>query len=154
MRHPLMTEVNNPCSANSRHRAFLRLLLAVGVAAVCLAATTACGSSSKPAYCTDRTNLENSIKGLADFHVQNGISGLESQLSKIQTDANALVSSAKSDFPSETSAIRSSIDQLSTTVKSFPSNPSPTNIGMLVSEISSTVTSVENFYNSTKSKCG
>ena len=34
------------------------------LAAGALIALAGCGSSSKPAYCSDRTNLENSIKNL------------------------------------------------------------------------------------------
>src|SRR6476620_11301758 len=76
------------------------LVLAAVAAMIALAGC----SSSKPAYCTDRTNLENSVKGLTSA----GISGLKSQLKQVQSDASTLVSSAKGDFPDETSAITSS----------------------------------------------
>ena len=46
-----------------------------------------CGGS-KPAYCTDRSNLENSVKGLADLTVTSGMSGLEAQLNKIKTNSS------------------------------------------------------------------
>ena len=62
-----------------------------------------CGNNS-PAYCSDRTSLQNSIKSLTHFNTSNGISGLKSQLKTVQSDAAALVNSAKSDFPSQTSA--------------------------------------------------
>src|SRR5437763_15710830 len=44
-------------------------------------------------------------QGLTSFNPSGGISGLKSQVQKIQSDATALVNSAKGDFPSETSAI-------------------------------------------------
>ena len=86
------------------------------VAAVVVIALAGCGSS-KPGYCADRTNLENSIKGLTSLSVSSGLSGLEAQLTKIETDATTLVNSAKSDFPTETSAVKSSVDSLSSAVK-------------------------------------
>ena len=41
----------------------------------------------------------------------------------VQTNATALVNSAKSDFPSQTSAITSSVDALQNSVASLSSNP-------------------------------
>ena len=68
------------------------------VAVVGVVAIAACGSS-KPAYCSARTNLENSVKGLTSLNSSSGVNGLQSQVKKIQTDANTVVSEAKGDFP-------------------------------------------------------
>ena len=73
-------------------------VLAALVAVVGLVALVGCGSS-KPAYCSDRTNLENSIKGLTSLNASSGVSGLESQVKKIESDATALVSSAEQRLP-------------------------------------------------------
>jgi hypothetical protein len=117
-------------------------------------ALAGCGSSSKPGYCTARTNLENSIKGLTNLNPSAGISGLEAQLSKIQTDANALASAAKNDFPSETKAIQTSVNTLQSAVKALPKTPSAGQIATIASDAQAVATAVENFFNSTKSKCG
>ena len=103
------------------------------VAAACLAAAglvglAGCGGSSKPAYCSDRSNLESSIKGLTSLNRSSGISGLKTQVQTIQSDATKLVSSAKSDFPSQTSAIKSSVAALESAVKALPSQPSATQL--------------------------
>ena len=124
-------------------------LAAIGLALVALAA---CGSS-KPGYCSARTNLENSIKGLTSLSASSGISGLQAQFKKIQTDANTLLSQAKSDFPSQTSAIKSSVDALSSAVKSLPANPSASQIATLASSASSVVSSVKSFVDASSSKC-
>jgi hypothetical protein len=123
------------------------------VVAIAVIALAGCGSSSKPAYCSDRTNLTNSVKGLTSVNISSGISGLQSQLTKIQSDANQLVSSAKSDFPSQTTAIRNSIDQLITSVNAVQSNPSASQIATVGKNASQFVTSVQDFDNATKSKC-
>jgi hypothetical protein len=124
----------------------------VCVTLVSLVALAGCGSS-KPAYCSARTNLENSIKGLTGLNLSGGISGLEAQLKKIQTDANELVSKAKGDFPSETSAIKSSVDALTTTVGSISGTPSASEIATVASNASNVATSIKNFMDTTSSKC-
>ena len=101
-------------------RAAMRTAIAT-VAAGALIALAGCGSSSKPAYCSDRTNLENSVKNLPSVTSSSGVSGLKSQINTIVSDANAVVSSAKSDFPSQTSAVKTSVDALQSAVKALPS---------------------------------
>ncbi|HJS95150.1 MAG TPA: hypothetical protein VJ741_12885 [Solirubrobacteraceae bacterium] len=123
------------------------------VAVLGLVAATGCGGSDKPAYCTSRAELESSIKGLTDLNADSGLSGLRAQMAKIQTDASALVSSAKSDFPDETSSIQSSVSALADTIKAFPSQPSADEVATLARQAAGAVTSVQNFYNSTSSKC-
>ena len=123
----------------------------VPLAFAAAAAVVALGgcSSSKPAYCTDRTNLQNSVKGLTS----DGVSGLKSHIQQIQSDATTVVNSAKSDFPNETSAITSSVDALKTSLSDLPSNPSATQIATVASNAASVVTSVKNFVDASNSKC-
>ena len=106
-------------------------------------------SSSKPAYCTDRTNLENSVKGLTSA----GISGLKSQLKQVQSDASTLVGSAKGDFPNETSAITSSVDALKSSLAALPSSPSAAQIAFVGRDAAGVVSSVKSFVDASNSKC-
>ena len=121
------------------------LVLAAATAVIALAGC----SSSKPAYCTDRTDLQNSVKGLTSA----GISGLKTQLTQIQSDATSLVSSAKGDFPSETSAITSSVDALKSSLAALPSSPSATQVAIVGRDAASVVSSVKNFVDASNSKC-
>ena len=77
----------------------------------------------RPAYCADRTNLENSIKGLTSLSSSSGVSGLKTQVTAVVNDATKLVSSAKGDFPSQTSAITSSVDTLKSSVSGLTAQP-------------------------------
>jgi hypothetical protein len=77
----------------------------VCVALVGLVALASCGSS-KPAYCAARTKLENSLNAAVSLSPTSPVSDLEAQLKKVQTDATTVVTQAKSDFPSQTSAIK------------------------------------------------
>jgi hypothetical protein len=134
------------------------LVRLVRVAAVCIAAAglvalAGCGGSSKPAYCSDRSNLKNSVKGLTSLNASSGVSGLETQVKTIQSDATKLVNSAKSDFPSQTSAIKSSVAALQSAVKALPSNPSTTQLAPVVTAAASVVSSVKSFTDATSSKC-
>jgi len=139
--------------ARARHggRAGVLLTCAVAIAVLVLATLAGCGSS-KPSYCTDRTNLENSVKSLTDL--SGGISGVKSHLSQIQSDATALVNSAKSDFPSETSAITSSVNALKNSVTGLPSSPTAAQIATVTKDAANVVSSVKSFTNATSSQCG
>jgi hypothetical protein len=121
------------------------LVLAAAATAVSLAGC----SSSKPAYCTDRTNLQNSVKGLTSA----GVSGLKAQLTQIQSDATTLVNSAKDDFPNETSAITSSVTALKNSVTALPSSPSTAQIATATRDAASVVSSVKTFVDASNSKC-
>ena len=134
-------------SRSRQGNAWVRIPLVLGAAATAVA-LAGCGSS-KPAYCTDRTNLQNSVKGLTS----SGISGIRSQLTQIQSDATTLVNSAKSDFPSETGAITSSVNALKSSVAALPSSPSAAQIAIVTKDAASVVSSVKSFVDASNSKC-
>ena len=125
-------------------------LLAVAVVAGLVAVS---GCSSTPAYCSDRTSLQNSVKGLTSLNVSSGISGLKSQLNKIQSDASAVASSAKNDFPSQTSAVTSSVSALKSAVQGLPPSPSAAQVAAVAKDASTVVSAVKSFSNATQSKC-
>ena len=127
-----------------------RAAVAIALAAAMLAAAS-CGG--KPAYCDNRSNLENSIKDLPSATASGGVSGLSAQLTKIKSDATTLVSSAKSDFPTESSAVKSSIDTLDGAIKALPSSPSTSDIAAIAADTAKVVSSVRNFADASKSKC-
>jgi hypothetical protein len=120
-----------------------------------VAVLSACGGSSKPSYCKDTASLKQSVSDLGSVNiVQGGTSALTSALSKVQSDANAAVNSAKSDFPNETSAITSSIDALKKSAQSLASSPTqPAVIAQVPGQISAVVKSVQDFSSATSSKC-
>jgi len=131
----------------------MRVPLACATAAAVAAVTLAGCSSSKPAYCTDRTNLQNSVKALTNLNASSGISGLKSHINSIQSNATTLVNSAKSDFPTETSAITSSVDALKTSVAGLGSSPTALQIATVTRDAASVVSSVKSFTDASNSKC-
>src|SRR5215831_2747484 len=140
--------VVNALPGRSRTRsggAWVRVLVACAVTAGTVA-LVGCGSS-KPAYCTDRTNLQNAVHGLSNLTVSSGVSAWKSQAQKIDTAATALVSSAKSDFPSQTSAITSSVSALKSSTAALHSSPSTATIATVAQDASSVKSSVNSFTN-------
>jgi hypothetical protein len=136
---------------NPAARVWVRVPVAM-LTVVALVAAAGCGSS-KPAYCSDRTNLENSIKNLPSVTSSSGISGLQTQAKTIESDATSLVNAAKSDFPSQTTAVKSSVDTLQSALKALPSSPSAAQIAALAADSASVVSSVNSFVDASKSKC-
>ncbi len=130
---------------------WMRVPVAV-VAAAALVALAGCGSS-KPAYCSARTNLNNAVKSLPSVASSGGISGLATQVTTIKNDATSMVNAAKSDFPTETSAVKTSVDTLASAVKALPSSPSTSQIAAIALDASNVVSSVKNFVDTSKSKC-
>ena len=142
-------------SARQPHRTVTTWIArAVYVAVLGLVGLAGCGSSSsKLAYCSARTSLENSIKQVTSLSPSSGIGALEAAFTNIKTDANTVISQAKGDFPSQTSAIKSSVDSLTTAVSALESNPSPSNIATVTGAAGNVVSSFKSFVNASKSKC-
>ncbi|HXO08801.1 MAG TPA: hypothetical protein VN880_12250 [Solirubrobacteraceae bacterium] len=126
------------------------------IAATCLIAAvllSACGSS-KPSYCSSVSNLEKSVGDLKGVNVvSSGTSGLSSALQKVQSSAKTAVSDAKSDFPTETTDVTNSLSALSNSVKQISGTPSAGAIAQIATQVSASVSAIQNFVSATKSKC-
>jgi len=118
-----------------------------------LAATGCGGSSSKPAYCSDKSTLQSDVGALKSSVSGGDFSSLQSQVTTIKTDASSLSKSAKSDFPSETSAMKTSIDTLSASLNALPPNPSTSQAASVAADAAGVVTSVKSFSDATSSQC-
>lgn len=119
--------------------------LLIGLAAL----IAGCGSS-KPAYCKDRSALQKSVSSLT---VTGGVSALKTQLQTIEGQVKSLGSSAKSDFPTETTAVDNAVSTLERQVKALPSSPSASQLASVAVAVKDTVSSVSAFVSATKSKC-
>ena len=131
-----------------------------GLAALMTAAAitiAGCGgsSSSKPSFCSSLTTLKTSVEALPKTDViKNGNNALKSAADTVVKNAHAVVDSAKSDFPNETAAIKSSVDALQTTVNDLKNNASPALVAQAIGNAASVSTAVKNFSSSASSKCG
>jgi len=126
------------------------LIAAVLISALALAA---CGGSSKPGYCSKVQDLKHSVTDLADIKVvQGGANSVRDAFEKVKTNADAVITALKSDFPNETSALSSSLGTLSRSVNQLSSAPL-TAATAIPGEVSATATAVEKLVESTQSKC-
>jgi CDGSH-type Zn-finger protein len=135
-----------------RHSAVLALLaLLIGGALL-----AGCGSSSKPPYCDAVTKTENALKSLptAEDVKNNGVGTLKSALSTLQQNATTAVNQAKSDFSTQTTALKDSVDALSSTVKQLESSPGGEALAQLPAELSAVSTAAKNLQSAVSSKCG
>jgi hypothetical protein len=71
----------------------------------------------------------------------------------VQNDAQAVVSSAKTAFASETTALKHSVQTLGTTVKQAVDSPSAATLAQIPGQVSAVVTAAKNLENATTSKC-
>lgn len=135
-------------------KATLRMTLVILAALAAIAVVvTGCGDS-KPEYCSNVSELEESIDELENVQLEKGfLTTLEADVNKVRMNANAVVSSAKEDFPGETTALETSVSSLYDTIDKLPPSPTTEQLLSLAPEIRSTVKAVEEFSSATESAC-
>jgi hypothetical protein len=113
-----------------------------------------CGSSSKPQYCSNVSDLEGSVEELKGVELQSGaLATLEADLKKVQTNTNEVLASAKQEFPSQTSALRTSVSSLSTATQELAAAPTPQELVVLASRVKSVALAAEELSSATESAC-
>jgi hypothetical protein len=120
--------------------------LALAVVALALGA---CGSS-KPSYCSKVNDLKKSVQSLGSVK---SVSDLKAGLRKVGDQANAAVAAAKSDFPTQSQAVSSSVQSLEATAQQLPSSPSASQLTSVARQASAAVNSFKDLANATQSKC-
>jgi hypothetical protein len=111
-------------------------------------------SSSKPAYCTAASQLKTSVHNLGNVHVaQNGLSSLQTALSKVQASATTFAADAKSAYPSQTTALKNSLSSLDTAIKAAEGQPPLTAAAAVVPAVTQVKTSASNLQSAVKGKC-
>ena len=100
-------------------------------------------------------DLKTSVESLKNVDViKNGTSGVTSALQKVQSSAKSVVSSAQSDFPTQTQAISGAVTTVETTVGELKNSPTqPSLIVALPGQVKALLDSVETFISDAKSKC-
>jgi hypothetical protein len=138
--------------SHRRHPAVLALLaLLIGRALI-----AGCGSSSKPGYCNAVTKTENAVTSLptASDVKTNGVGTLKTAVSTLQQNATAAINQAKSDFSTQTTALKNSVDALANTVKQSASTPTRQTLAQLPIQLSAVGAAAKNLQGAASSKCG
>jgi hypothetical protein len=129
-------------------------LLAVLICAALLAGPA---SASTPAYCQPLTKAEKAVKSLPTVKdlAKHGVSTLKPAVSTLQHDATSAVKQTKSAFPSQTAALKKSVDTLSSTVKQLSvSSLSLRKLAELGVQLVAVDTNLKNLKSAASSKCG
>jgi hypothetical protein len=92
----------------------------------------------------------NEVPGLASSA---NLSGLRTQVSKIQDQATKAAKSAQSAFPTESSALKRDVDALVSSVKNLPSNPSTGDYARVGVNAATAASAVKNFSDAANAKC-
>jgi hypothetical protein len=132
----------------------LRSWALLPAAVLVLAALAAGCSSSKPAYCTDASQLKTSVQDLGNVTVNvHDLSSVNTAVSKVQADATKFASDAKSAYPSQTTALKNSLSSLETSVKSAKATPSVTSVAAVVTSVTQVKTAASNLQSAVKGAC-
>jgi flagellar capping protein FliD len=111
-------------------------------------------SSSKPAYCADADQLKTSVQDLGNVNINvHDLSSVDTAVSKVQADATTFASDAKSAYPSQTTALKTSLSSLETAVKSAMAQPSLTTVAAVVSSVTQVKTAADNVQSAVKGTC-
>jgi flagellar capping protein FliD len=136
------------------HRPGLRRWALVPAAALVLSGLAAGCSSSKPAYCADADQFKTSVQDLGNVNINvHDLSSVDTAVSKVQADATTFASDAKSAYPSQTTALKTSLSSLETAVKSAMAQPSLTTVAAVVSSVTQVKTAADNVQSAVKGTC-
>ncbi len=128
------------------------LLLAAAVLALSGVAA-GCGSS-KPAYCTAASQLSTSVHDLAHVSINiSDLSSVQTAVGKVQANAKTFASEAKSAYPSQITALRTSLSGLQAAVRSALGQPSLSTVAAVVSAVGQVKTAAGNLQQAASGKC-
>jgi hypothetical protein len=131
----------------SRRFASVVVLLSLGVLA-----SASCGSN-EPEFCAKADDLQEGLSTMKGDVTGGKVSAIQPDVKTLRNDVEALVSSAKSDFPSQTKALDSSISKLTSAVEALPSSPSASDVVRLAGDVGGVTTAVRDFKAATSSEC-
>jgi len=115
--------------------------LGAGLLAVACSSGSAPSSSTSPTgtpsasptattlVCQDAADLRTSLHNLTHSNVSaGGVSAIKSNLTQVHTDLTALITHAKGEWQTQTSALTAALDKLKTAVSDLSSSPSATTV--------------------------
>jgi flagellar capping protein FliD len=138
----------------SADRPGLRRWALLPAAALVLSGLAAGCSSSKPAYCTDASQLKTSVQDLGNVNINvHDLSSVDTAVSKVQADATTFATDAKSAYPSQTTALKNSLSSLETAVKSAMAQPSLTTVAAVGSSVTQVKTAAGNLQTAANGTC-
>lgn len=113
-----------------------------------------CGSSSKPAVCSDVDALQKSVQSLRDVQLDSGaLTKIRDDLSTISTQFDTFKKDAKSEFSSDVANVRRAIDELSTNVATAKQSPTASNLAATGTAVKGVADATKKLADSVASTC-
>lgn len=114
-----------------------------------------CGGDDKPAYCSARDDLKESVDGLDDVRLREsgGVDRLRSQLKEVQTNADKVADTAKNEFGDEVQGLRTSVTELNSSVRGLVSDPSAAQASEAKAAVDGVRQAVDRLVSATDSNC-
>jgi hypothetical protein len=120
-----------------------------------VAAALGIAGCGKPQYCSDVGNLKKSVDDLSGVELERGsLPTLRTELQQVRGDAQAAVSAAKQDFPTETRALESSLASASAAIGALPASPTREQLLGAGGELRGVANAARDLSGATQSACG
>ena len=132
-----------------------KLGFSAAASVVVIGAVLLSGCGSKPAFCQKEDELNSAVKQLGNAITSVNPTQIQTAGQNVQTDANALVTSAQNTYPGQTQEIQTSVTELVDGVKSFSSSTDKVAAAAgLVADLTAVKTAFQGLQKKTKSDCG
>jgi hypothetical protein len=133
-------------------------LAAMGAIALSGASLLAACGSSKPAYCTQVSNLKSSVATLEHVEVSpSNLSAITTDVQKVGTSTNELASAVKTEFTPQIGSLKGAVLALEGTLKQLAGAPTASNLAHAATVIPVQVEAIKHAAQEvqtvTKSKC-
>jgi len=119
------------------------------------ASLVAYGGKDKPAVCSSVDTLKGSLSDLKDISLTSSgaLSSLQTQLTTVKTDFDAVKADAKSQFATQVTAVDTSYSTLKTSADAATSAPSAASIAAAAAAASAFVSSVQTLVTDVQATC-
>ena len=119
------------------------------------ASLVSCGGNNKPAVCGSVDTLKGSIGDLKDISLTSSraLSSLQTQLTTVKSDFDAVKKDAKSQFSTQVTAVDTSYSALKTSADTATSAPTATSIAAAAVALSAFASSVQTLVTDVQDTC-
>ncbi len=119
------------------------------------ASLVACGGNDKPAVCDSVDTLKGSISDLKDIDITSSgaVSSLETGLTTVKTDFDALKTDAKSEFAPQIQAVDNAYTVLQSSAEAAKSDPSAASIAAVAAAAATFASNVQTLVQDVQATC-
>jgi hypothetical protein len=118
------------------------------------ATPTSASPTATSVVCQDAADLRTSLRSLTHSGVSKGdVTELKSSLAQVHTDLTSLITHAKGQWQTQTSALKASLDQLQTAVSDLSANRSASTVAGVVAGLGEVATTGGSLLTAVSTRC-